>query len=112
MERITGFDPFANELFLRFADVKKPWVFRDNRPGVGDRTDSLFVASLPRDLAPGLHTVTVRATDEFGREHIAHAVLEIVGHGGAAMTAGHQREGGLDFAGRAERGGTRLARDN
>jgi hypothetical protein len=37
----------------------------------------LFEADLDADLPPGVHTVTVRAADEFGRIHHGHAVLEI-----------------------------------
>lgn len=72
MQRRDTFDPWVNELYLRNPDSVKPWV--EARP-----SSHIWIADLPDDLAPGVHTLTVRATDEFGRVHHAHRVLEISG---------------------------------
>ncbi|MGF1613104.1 MAG: calcineurin-like phosphoesterase C-terminal domain-containing protein [Gammaproteobacteria bacterium] len=71
MQRVFRADPYVHELFLRHADSKKSWVRA--RP-----SSHLFVADLPDDLSAGVHTVTVRAVDEFNRTHYAYKVLEIV----------------------------------
>ncbi len=85
MERTTDVDPFARELFTRNPDTKKSWVFENGEAGDGDRTDHMYVADLPDDLPAGVHNVTVRATDEFGRTHTGRAVLEIIGYGKPSM---------------------------
>jgi hypothetical protein len=65
-------DPYVRELFARHRDVVKPWV--EAVP-----SSHIFVADLPKDLAPGVYTLSVRAKDEFGHEHHAHQLLEISG---------------------------------
>ena len=96
MENTRTFDPFANELFLRNPDVKKPWVWEDGEPFMSSH---IYVADLPADLQPGFYTVTVRATDEFGRTHTDHAVLEIMGFGTPALAAGtERRDNGVRYA--------------
>lgn len=84
LERRSIFDPWVRELYLRHADVIKPWV--EAVP-----SSHVFVADLPDDLAPGTHTVTVRAVDEFGRSHVAHRILEI--QGTSATPVGATRSG-------------------
>ena len=59
------------EQFVRYASEKKSFV-------QATISTHIFEADLSADLPPGVHTVTVRASDEFGREHHGHAVLEIV----------------------------------
>ena len=73
MERVLRNDPFAEELFQRHADVMK--TFLRIMPST-----HVWVADLPRDLGAGVHTIAVRAVDEYGREHTAHHVIEILGH--------------------------------
>ena len=70
LERVLREDPYILEQYNRHRAVKKSWV---------EATPSthLFEADLDDDIAPGIHTVTVRAVDEFSRVHHAHAVLEI-----------------------------------
>jgi hypothetical protein len=72
MERRFTIDPHVNELFLRYEESKKSWA--NAVPST-----HIWVADLPDDLGPGVYTLTVRATDEFGRAHHAHRVLEITG---------------------------------
>ena len=40
-------------------------------------TTHMWEAPLPEGLQPGAHTITVRATDEYGRIHIEHKLFEI-----------------------------------
>jgi hypothetical protein len=70
MERIVGTDPFAIELFQRASETIKPWV--EAVP-----TTHLWTAQLPEDLRPGVHTITVKAIDDYGQEHEAHKVFEV-----------------------------------
>jgi hypothetical protein len=70
MERIVGIDPFAVELFQRASETIKPWV--EAVP-----TTHLWTAHLPEDLRPGVHTINVRAIDDYGQEHVAHKVFEV-----------------------------------
>ena len=70
LTREPGIDPVAAEHFERHREVVKEWVQATPTP-------HLFRASLPADLRRGTHTVSVRATDEFGQVHHGHAVLEI-----------------------------------
>ncbi len=72
MQRTNTFDPYAKELFGRHPAEKKPWV-------EAVTSSHVWIADLPDDLGPGIYTVTVRASDEFGREHHAHKVLEVEG---------------------------------
>jgi hypothetical protein len=72
LERVLAPDPFVAEVFARHRDTIRSWV---------DAITSahLYRADLPDDLAPGIYTVTVRATDEFGQVHHGHSILEITG---------------------------------
>ena len=70
MVRFVGTDPFAIELFQRAKETIKPWV--EAVP-----TTHLWTAQLPEDLRPGVHTITVRAIDDYGQEHMAHKIFEI-----------------------------------
>jgi hypothetical protein len=71
MERVRRHDPFVEELFQRHGDSVKSWL--RIRP-----SSHLWVAGLPRGLGAGVHTLTVRATDEYGRKHTAHRVIEVL----------------------------------
>ena len=70
MTQVVRTDPFAEELFQRAADTFKPWVEALETP-------HLWSAPLPEDLRPGVHTITVRAQDEYGQHHTAHKVFEV-----------------------------------
>jgi len=70
MTRTLRPDPFVEELYARNAATIKSWV----KP---DKCTHLWTARLPADLGPGVHTLTVRARNEFGKQHTGRMVLEI-----------------------------------
>ena len=70
MLRVVRTDPFFEELFQREADTMKSWVEPMETPHIWE-------APLPEGLQPGVHTITVRATDEYGRIHTEHKLFEI-----------------------------------
>jgi methionine-rich copper-binding protein CopC len=70
MSRVVRTDPFIEELFQRESDTMKSWV--EAMP-----TTHMWEAPLPEGLQPGAHTITVRATDEYGRVHTGHKVFEV-----------------------------------
>ncbi len=74
LSRKVGFDPAFKALYNRDPGLWTSWT---------EPKDSthLFTADLPDDLGPGFYTLTIRATDEFGRSHVGHKVLEIYGYG-------------------------------
>jgi hypothetical protein len=72
MRRERRIDPFVREVFANNRASKKPWV-------EAEACSHLWVARLPADLEAGAHCIEVRASDEHGREHHGHLVLEVVG---------------------------------
>jgi hypothetical protein len=72
MERERRIDPFVKEVFARNQSTKKSWV-------KAEPCSHLWVARLPPDLEAGTHCIKVRVTDEYGRAHHDHLVLEVVG---------------------------------
>jgi C terminal of Calcineurin-like phosphoesterase/N terminal of Calcineurin-like phosphoesterase/TAT (twin-arginine translocation) pathway signal sequence/Calcineurin-like phosphoesterase len=70
MTREARIDPFVEEVFARNEATKKPWV----KAGASSH---IWVARLPADLEAGTHCLAVTATDEYGREHRDHLVIEI-----------------------------------
>jgi hypothetical protein len=72
MLRVSRPDPYIVELFSRNRDTVQ------TQRGAGP-SSHLFSADLPDELGPGTYTLSVRATDEFGREHHGHTILEITG---------------------------------
>ena len=72
MGRERRADPFVKEVFARNQATKKPWV-------KAELCSHLWVARLPADLEAGTHCIRVRVTDEYGREHHDHLVLEVTG---------------------------------
>lgn len=72
MERVSRADPYMIETFARNADTVKSWL-------QATPSSHLWSADVPDDLGPGTYTVSVRATDEFGREHHGHRIMEISG---------------------------------
>ena len=71
MTRAFRTDPFVDELYLRSGAGKKSWV-------KAGPSSHVWTASLPPNLEPGVHTITVRAMDEYGREHWGHKLFELV----------------------------------
>jgi hypothetical protein len=80
MERERRPDPFVREVFARNQATKKSWV-------KAEPCSHLWVARLPADLEAGTHCIRVRVTDEYGREHHDHLVLEITGMQAASVVA-------------------------
>ena len=70
MHRVVRTDPFIEELFQREGDTMKSWV-------EAEPTTHMWEAPLPEGLQPGAHTITVRATDEYGRTYTEHKLFEI-----------------------------------
>ncbi|MDJ0865196.1 MAG: calcineurin-like phosphoesterase family protein [Myxococcota bacterium] len=75
MQRVSYPDPWVHELYGRNRETVKSWV-------KAEPSSHLWTADLPDDLGPGTYTLTVRATDEFGRVHHGHRILEIEGSSG------------------------------
>jgi hypothetical protein len=71
MRKVQRVDPFVTEVYARNDTTKKTWV----KPAPSTH---LWQANLPADLAAGSYRVRVRATDEYGRVHVAQMVLEVV----------------------------------
>jgi hypothetical protein len=72
MRRVDRIDPLIHEMWVRHEDSKKSFV--NAAP-----SSHLFEGDLPDGLGVGVHTLSVRAIDEFGRTHHAHSILEIMG---------------------------------
>jgi hypothetical protein len=72
MERVRAPDPFVKGVFARNAATKKSWV-------AAEPCTHLFVARLPADLETGTHRIMVAASDEYGRMHRDHLVVEVIG---------------------------------
>lgn len=70
MHRVVRTDPFVVELYEREADSMKSWV----KPVT---TTHMWEAPLPEGLQPGTHTISVLATDEYGRTHAGHKLFEV-----------------------------------
>ncbi len=70
MERVVRTDPFVEELFQRESESMKSWV-------EAIATTHMWEAPLPEGLQPGPQTISVRATDEYGRSHTGHKVFEV-----------------------------------
>jgi hypothetical protein len=80
MERERRPDPFVKEVFARNQATKKSWV-------KAEPCSHLWVARLPADLEAGTHCIRVQVTDEYGREHHDHLVLEVTAMQAASAIA-------------------------
>ena len=67
-ERVLRREPFAQ------TSYGPPYVYA---PMMEARSTHLWTARLPDQLAPGAHTLTVRATDEYGQIHTGQKIFEI-----------------------------------
>jgi hypothetical protein len=68
MAFLRGQDPFLLRVLAREDAVCKPWV-------APVESTHLWYADIER-MPAGAHRVTVRARGEYGREHVAHTVLD------------------------------------
>ena len=62
-------DALIVNLRLRIRDRNEFWTPLRN-------STHIWAAPLPRDLAPGIHRLEVRAVDEYGQVHVAHRLVE------------------------------------
>ncbi len=70
MARSARVDPLVAKLSLRIKDRSVYWTpLRDST--------HIWAAPLPRDLAPGVRRITIRAVDEYGQEHQASKLIEV-----------------------------------
>ncbi len=72
MTHVRRPDPFVEQVYVRNAAVKKPWV-------KAMPSTHIWTARLPADLPPGAHRVTVTAVDEYGRTLSEAIALEVTG---------------------------------
>ena len=72
MARQARVDPFVAELYDRNEATKKPWV-------KAVPSSHVFVAKLPRGLAPGSYPLVVEAVNEYGQPISARLALEVEG---------------------------------
>jgi hypothetical protein len=77
MDRVVRPDPFVQEVFARNESTKKPWV-------KAEPSSHIWMARLPGDLEAGTHCIAVHVTDEYGREHRDHLVVELTAGDGTA----------------------------
>ena len=71
LKRTRRIDPFVEQIYVRNAATKKPWV-------KAQPSTHVWSARLPADLGSGTHRAEVRVSDEYGREHRDHVVIEIL----------------------------------
>ncbi len=72
MGRSPRVDPLVAKLRLRIPDRLVNWTPpRDST--------HIWAAPLPRDLAPGVRRITIRAVDEYGQEQRSFKLVEIEG---------------------------------
>ena len=79
MQRTATVDPYIAELFARQR--------RRKSRGCARASSHMWKAALPPDLGPGVHCLTVKATDEYRRQVAAHLMLEIADTGMRAPRA-------------------------
>ncbi|MEM7019313.1 MAG: calcineurin-like phosphoesterase family protein [Pseudomonadota bacterium] len=72
MKRVFRHDPYTNDLFIHHRAAIKSWVKPQPSP-------HLWVAKLPQDLKPGVYTIRVKATDEYGEVHQSSKIIELFG---------------------------------
>jgi hypothetical protein len=70
LARKPAADPVVAESFARQPELQRPWTR-------AVPSSHIWSAPLPPSLRPGIHPLTVRATDEYGRQIATHLMLEI-----------------------------------
>ena len=71
MRRVAEVDPYVQALFQRHAATMKSWV----EPL---QSSHLWRAKLPSGIEVGAHTIRVRAIDDYGQQHRATRLFEVV----------------------------------
>jgi hypothetical protein len=71
MHRAAVSDPYVARLFAVHPSLQKPWVR-------AVPSSHVWKAPLPAGLQPGVHCVTIKAADEYGRRLRTHLMVEIV----------------------------------
>ena len=64
-------DPFVEQIFSRNQATKKSWV-------KAEPSSHIWTSRLPGDMPAGTHRIDIEASDEYGRTHRDHLVLELV----------------------------------
>ncbi len=70
MEHTLRTDPFMEDRYLRYLGT-------DEEVSTPNPSSHIWVADLPDNLEPGVHTVTVRSTDPYGQVSEASQVFEV-----------------------------------
>ena len=63
-------DPMTQDLFARAGSTLKPWV-------KAEASSHIWEAGLPNDLQPGLHRISVKVDDAYGRQHRQNLIFEV-----------------------------------
>ncbi len=68
--RVDGCDPYVADFFAANPETCKPWAG-------ASPSSHIWAATLPTWLEAGVHRLEVRARDEYGSEHVEHALIEV-----------------------------------
>jgi hypothetical protein len=71
MDRTFRADPMTEDLFRKAGASKKPWVR-------AEPSSHIWQATLPADLAPGLHRLNVTVKNEYGALHQSVLIFEVI----------------------------------
>ena len=71
MARTVRADPLTEDLFRKAGASKKPWVR-------AEPSSHIWQATLPADLAPGLHRLNVTVKNEYGVLHQSALIFEVI----------------------------------
>ena len=71
MARTFRADPLTEDLFRKAGASKKPWVR-------AEPSSHMWQATLPADLAPGLHRLNVTVENEYGAQHQSALIFEVI----------------------------------
>jgi hypothetical protein len=70
MEWVVRKDPLFTHLVNQYPDLFRNWV----SPRLSQH---IWTTSLPDNLSPGVHTITVQTTDRYGNTYDGHLVFEV-----------------------------------
>ena len=71
MARTFRADPLTEDLFRKAGATKKPWVR-------AEPSSHIWQATLPADLASGLHRLNVTVKNEYGALHQGALIFEVL----------------------------------